>query len=63
MFQSDSAVNNAGLPESLYKNKTTFEGYHSYQIPHSRVTLILDKESLSPVETASAGDEVCVAEM
>jgi len=61
MFQSDSAVNNAGLPESLYKNKTTFEGYHSYQIPHSRVTLILDKESLSPVETASAGDEVYIA--
>lgn len=58
IFQSNPV--NTGLSESLHKGKTVFEGYHSYQLSQSRVTLILDKASLSPLETASAGDEVCL---
>ncbi|GJD06522.1 Alanine--tRNA ligase [Galdieria sulphuraria] len=58
-FQSHSI--DVGLSQSLSNSKTIFEGYHSYQFPHSRVTLLLDKEGHASVESASMGDEICVA--
>ncbi|GJQ15568.1 hypothetical protein GpartN1_g7359.t1 [Galdieria partita] len=58
-FQSHSV--NTVLPKSLHSDETIFEGYHSYQLARSRVTLILDKVARTPVETASVGDEVYVA--